>query len=97
MKKVFLLLLFASTLIIGCSKDSETPTDSNSQVTQGCYMKVIGTGHGTPSAGVEYYNINYGTSDKDQIIVIVSKDVWDFYIDRQNKGIDRWIGEVTKE
>jgi uncharacterized protein YcfL len=96
MKKLLLLLLLTSTIIVGCSKDSEVPTDETKSISQESYMKVLGISHG-PSAGVEVYNVIYGTSDKDQIMITVSKDVWYFYLDRLNKGINRWIGEVTKE
>jgi hypothetical protein len=97
MKRLLLLSVLSLTMIVGCSKDSETSTDKDSSVTQGCYMKVMGIGHGTPSPGVDVYSVNYGTSDKDQVVLITSKDVWDFYLDRTNKGNDHWIGEVSHE
>ena len=81
-------------MITGCSNDSDKKDDPSIPIAQECGMKVRGM-----SAGGELvtYSLTYGTSNEDQILVTVSKEIRDFYQARMGKGNYRWIGEVTHE
>ena len=91
MKKTVLLLLLV--LILSCSKDDAKDTQAQDQ---GCYMRVLTINQGSKD-NAPFYQIYYGTSKEDNIDLVITEKVYQFYTSRISKGNDHWIGEVDHE
>lgn len=88
MKKIFFILMFSTLFFSACSSDDNSSS--------GCEMKVQALGNGTNESGT-YYSIQYGTSEDEFVIVLVSLEVYNFYSERWDANNRCWIGEVTEE
>ena len=91
MKKTLLLLMLL-VLTISCSNDDSDNTAPIPEV----YMKVLSLGTSYPNNVTTYY-IDYGTSETDHVMLVVTEKVYKFYTDRVKNNNWRWIGEVDKE